>query len=83
MENIDANGVLKSELKCKGSQHIYSRGLLGLCLVREDAPNPQETGGPWEFRDLEGWKWVWEHPQGKGGGMRCGMGERNKIWGLK
>ena len=24
-------------------QHIYSRGLLCLCSVREDAPNPQET----------------------------------------
>jgi hypothetical protein len=35
-------------------QHIYSRGLLGLGLVREDVPNPQETEGPREFRDLVG-----------------------------
>jgi hypothetical protein len=34
-------------------QHIYSRGLLGLGSVREDAPNPQETEGPREFRGLE------------------------------
>ena len=26
-----------------------------LGLVREDAPNPQETGGPREFRGLAGW----------------------------
>ena len=26
-------------------KHTYSRGLPGLGLVREDAPNPQETGG--------------------------------------
>ena len=35
-------------------QHIYSRGLLGLGLVRNDAPIPQETGGPNEFRGLCG-----------------------------
>ena len=27
-------------------RHIYSRGLLGLASVREDAPNPWETWGP-------------------------------------
>jgi hypothetical protein len=32
-----------------------SRGLLSLGLVREDAPNLQETGGPREFRGLVGW----------------------------
>jgi hypothetical protein len=32
---------------------MYSRGLPGLGLVREDVPNPEETGGPREFRDLE------------------------------
>jgi hypothetical protein len=31
-----------------GPQHIYSRGLLGLDSVREDAPTPQETWGPRE-----------------------------------
>jgi hypothetical protein len=33
-------------------QHIYSRGLLDLGSVREDTPNPQENGGPREFRGL-------------------------------
>jgi hypothetical protein len=33
-------------------QHICSRELLGLDLIREDAPNSQETGGPREFRGL-------------------------------
>jgi hypothetical protein len=28
-----------------GPVHIYSRELPGLGLVREDAPNSQETGG--------------------------------------
>ena len=37
-------------------QHTYSRGLLGLCLFRDDAPNPQETGGPREFRGQVGWR---------------------------
>jgi hypothetical protein len=36
-------------------QHIYSRGLPDLGSVREDAPNPQETGGPREIRGQEGW----------------------------
>jgi hypothetical protein len=27
-------------------QHIYSRRLPGLGSVRDDAPDPQETGGP-------------------------------------
>jgi hypothetical protein len=31
--------------------HIQ-QGLLGLCSVREDVPNPQETGDPREFRGL-------------------------------
>ena len=29
-----------------GPQHIFSKGLLGLGLVREDASNPQETEAP-------------------------------------
>jgi len=33
-------------------QHIYSRGMLSLGSIKEDAPNPQETGGPREFRGL-------------------------------
>jgi hypothetical protein len=32
------------------NEHTYSRGLQGLCSFRDDAPNPQETGGPREFR---------------------------------
>jgi hypothetical protein len=35
-------------------QHIYSRGLPGLCSFRDDAPNPQDTGGPREFRGQMG-----------------------------
>jgi hypothetical protein len=38
-----------------GPQHTYSRGLLGPGLVRDDAPNPQETGGPREFKGQVRW----------------------------
>jgi hypothetical protein len=38
-----------------GPQLTYSRGLLGLCSFRDDVPNPEETGGPREFRGLVGW----------------------------
>jgi hypothetical protein len=31
-----------------GPQHTYSRGLLCLASVKDDTPNPQETGGPRE-----------------------------------
>jgi hypothetical protein len=34
--------------------HIYSRGLPGLGLTREDALNPQETGDP---GSREVWSW--------------------------
>jgi hypothetical protein len=66
-----------------GLQHIYSRGLPGLGSSREDAPNPQETGDPREFRGLVScgqWgvgtsygdmeKWV----QGEGMGCRIKSG---------
>jgi hypothetical protein len=33
----------------KPATHIYNRGMSGLGSVREDAPNPQETGGPKEW----------------------------------
>jgi hypothetical protein len=33
--------------------HIHRR-LLGLCSFRDDAPNPQETGGPKEYRGQMG-----------------------------
>lgn len=59
-----------------GSQHIYSTGLPGLGSVREDALNPQDTGGPREFRGLMGQglgagKFSWRQG-GQGGGMGCG-----------
>ena len=55
-------------------QHIYSRGLLCLCSVREDAPNPQETGGPRKFRGLVVW--------GVGTtSQRQGCGE--EVWGVE
>ena len=48
------------------AQHIYSRGLLGLGSVREDTPNPQETGGPREWGSLVQWQMEdWEHPHGE------------------
>ena len=39
--------------------------------VREDAPNPQETGGAREFRGLIGWGWgvgtsSWSQGWGRG-----------------
>jgi hypothetical protein len=49
-------------------KNIYSRGLLGLGSVKEDAPNHQETRGSREFRDLFGWGWV--HPCGDSGVVR-------------
>jgi hypothetical protein len=36
---------------------------MGLGLVRDDSPNPQETGGPREWRTLVGWGM-----RGSGGG---------------
>jgi hypothetical protein len=36
-------------------QHIHSRGLPGLGLFREDAPNPQEADGSRKFRGFMGW----------------------------
>ena len=49
----------------------------GLGSVREDAPNPQETGEPREFRGLRGWGVGrgWRHPpgdRGRGGGIGSG-----------
>ena len=38
-----------------GPKIIYSRGLSGLPLVQENAPNAQDTGVPREFRGLVGW----------------------------
>jgi hypothetical protein len=54
-----------------------------VCSFRDDAPNPQETGGPREFRGQVGWAlgasmWRW-------GGVerRCEMwSNRREGWGL-
>ena len=61
--------------------------------VREDAPNPQETGGPREFRGLMRWGMDrWGHPCRDGGvrgkevwGMEQSEGELggDKIWTVK
>ena len=64
-------------------QHIYSRWLQGLCSFRDDAPNPQQTGGSKEFQVVWGvgsstWRQVgaeevWDVQQlegGSGGGMK-------------
>ena len=42
--------------------------------IRDDAPNPQETGGPREFRGHVGWGWGHPHGDGVGwgGGVGCG-----------
>jgi hypothetical protein len=56
-------------------QHTHSRALPGLCSFRDDAPNPQETGGPREFRGQVGVRGS-GHPLGDrlgwGGGVECG-----------
>jgi hypothetical protein len=39
-------------------QHTYCRGLPCLFSFRDDVPNPQETGGPREFKGRVGWGWV-------------------------
>ena len=70
-------------------QHTYSRGLPGLCSFIDDAPNPQETGGPRKFRGQVGWgdgASTWRRV-----GRRCGMwsshrvdwGKGNGIWSVK
>jgi hypothetical protein len=50
--------------------------MLGLGFVREDAPNPQETGGCREFRRLVGW-------QGKGGKSSWTQGAREEVWDVE
>jgi hypothetical protein len=53
---------------------MYSRGLPGLCSFRDDAPNPQETGGPREFRgQVGGGEGIHMNMGvGWGGGVGCG-----------
>jgi hypothetical protein len=51
-----------------GPQHTYSRGLPGLCSFRDDALNPQETGGSREFRGQVEWGMgtsMWSQGRGK------------------
>jgi hypothetical protein len=68
----------------------YSRGLLGLDLIREDSLNPQEIGGPREYGALCGvWMGGWGHPVNDGG-MSYGMGnsqsegqDGDKTWSMK
>jgi hypothetical protein len=44
----------------------YSRGHLGLALIRDDAPNPQENRVPKEFRGQVAWGFRgWRHPPGE------------------
>jgi hypothetical protein len=86
--HIDANKTSQTMLLEK--QHIHSRGLPGLCSIRDDAPNPQETGGPRQFRGGCVWRgggaslWrrggeeVWDVEQLEG---RQGGGD--KIWSIK
>jgi len=58
----------------RGTLLIYIRALSGLSPVREDVPNPQETGGPREFRGLVRWEWRWGNPHGDSGlGRRYGI----------
>jgi hypothetical protein len=57
-------------------QHTYSRELPGLGSIREDVPNPQETGDPTEFINQVWWEVVGGdilvESGGWGGGMGCG-----------
>jgi hypothetical protein len=60
----------------------------GLCSFRDDAPNPLETGGPWEFRGQVGWGLgisMWRQGVGRRYGMwnslRVGWGD--KMWSVK
>jgi len=54
---------------------IYLRGFLDLGSAREDAPNPQETGGSRRFKGLVGWL-RWGHPCGD-----WGLGV--KVWDVE
>jgi hypothetical protein len=43
--------------------------------LRDDVPNPQETGGPREFRGLVAWWWL-GHPHGD-------RETEKKVWDVK
>jgi hypothetical protein len=74
-----------------GRIYTYSTGLLGLGLVTEDAPNPQENGGPREGRGLVAWVGMeigvglsmWRQGVGRSYGMWKSQRvdwEGDKIW---
>ena len=55
--------------------HIQKR-TAGMSSVREDIPNPQETGGPREFRGVVGW--------GLGVGTSSWrQGSREEVWDVE
>jgi hypothetical protein len=54
-------------------QHTYSRVLPGLCSFRDDVPNPQETGGPREFRGQ----------MGCGGDIHMETGGGEDVWDVE
>jgi hypothetical protein len=58
-----------------GPQHTYSRGLLHLCSVKDDASNPQETEAPGSLEVRWGGEEVWdvEHSKGGWGGIKYGV----------
>ena len=60
---------------------MYSRGLLDLCSIRDDAPNPQETGGPRKFRGQVGWGGSMENPVERGGREEVGCGIVGRVDG--
>ena len=68
---------------------MHSRGLPGLCSFKDDAPNPQKTRGPREFRGQVGLHWG--HPcRDRGVGRKYGMWNSqrvdrrvDKIWNIK
>jgi hypothetical protein len=69
--------------------HTYIRGLPDLCPFRDDAPNPQETGGPRVFRCQVG-REVGKSTCRQGWGGVVGLGIvreftrwENKIWSVK
>jgi hypothetical protein len=54
-------------------QHHLLKMLPGLCSFRDDVPNPQETGGPREFRDQVGVGGGSKHVETEGLVRRCEM----------
>ena len=56
-----------------GPQRTFSRGLLSLCSFRDNAPDPQEAGGPREFRGQVGW----------GGNIHMATGEGEEVWDVQ